>query len=242
MAFMALFGWIFIPIIILFLIRSAFVTAVNWAVAHAFLINIAVVVVVAVNLLILAVLLRVRGKWKREGRRGRWILTLAAVWEILVVLFWGGYLAVQPLQYIPEGFGEILTIENTCFDEWEITGCQGALPGYTCTQETLEQYLGTRIQYREDGFTSGGQSYALDGNTPYEETVVWREYSVVIPKSMLRVSFEELDISRRNLRRGVVNFKEAPGDYPVGWLFYVLDRDTLMVYDDCFFFRAERVD
>ena len=52
MAFMALFGWIFIPIIILFLIRSAFVTAVNWAVAHAFLINIAVAVVVAANLLI----------------------------------------------------------------------------------------------------------------------------------------------------------------------------------------------
>ena len=76
MAFMALFGWIFIPIILVGLLCLAFVNAVSWAVAHAALIYAVVGVVLAVNVLIFFVLLRLRAKWKRENHKGRWFVVV----------------------------------------------------------------------------------------------------------------------------------------------------------------------
>ncbi len=242
MAFMALFGWIFIPIILVGLLCLAFVNAVSWAVAHAALIYAVVGVVLAVNVLIFFVLLRLRAKWKRENHKGRWFVLLGCFWQFLVIFFWGAFLLIRPLQYIPPHFGEVLTVKNVFFDEWEIVGCQGTLPGYSCSQETLEQYVGLKIRYAENSFTSNGQTFALSQNEPYLESVRWRESSISLPNSSLVASFDDLGIERKNVRSGRANFMEPPGEPPVGWFFLILDYDTLAVYHNCLFFQAKRVE
>lgn len=243
MAFMALFGWIFLPIILLGLLVYTVENALLWAAAHAVWINLAVAVLLALNLLVLALLIRARRRRKREGvEKYRWLLLLATLWEAWVVLLCGLYLVVQPLRFVPEDLGVPFDVEHVCFDEWEIVSCRGALPGYACSQEKTDQYRGLRITYTEDRLISDGQTYELDAETPYDECVVWRDQRVSIPGSGLSTSFEELDITEKRLRRAAVNFRQAPGVRPMGWLFYLLDRDTLILYYDCMFFQAERVE
>ena len=236
MAFMALFGWVFLPIILIGLFVWTIQNALLWALAHTFLIDLAVGGLLILNLLLLISLLR------RRRQNQNVLLLLAAVWEGGVVVLCALYLVIQPLRFLPEDFGVPFDVENVCFDEWEIVSCRGALPGYACSQEKTDQYRGLRITYTEDRLISDGQTYELDAETPYDECDVWRDQRVSIPGSGLSTSFEELDITEKRLRRAAVNFRQAPGVRPMGWLFYLLDRDTLILYYDCMFFQAERVE
>ncbi len=236
MAFMALFGWVFLPIILIGLFVWTIQNALLWALAHTFLIDLAVGGLLILNLLLLISLLR------RRRQNQNVLLLLAAVWEGGVVVLCALYLVIQPLRFLPEDFGVPFDVENVCFDEWEIVSCQGVPAGYTRTQEEIDQYLGTRITYAEDHFISDGRTYGLKSGTPYNERVVWREERLNIPGSVLSASFEGLGLTNRKLRRAIVNFQKEPEERPIGWIFYLLDRDTLMVYYDCIFFLAERVE
>lgn len=239
---MALFGWIFLPIILLGLVVYTVENVLLWATAHAVWINLAVGGLLALNLLVLILLIRTQRRRRQEGiKKHHGFLLAAAVWEGWVLLLCSLYLVVQPLRFVPEDLGVPIDVEHVCFDEWEIVSCRGALPGYACSQEKMEQYRGMRITYAGDCLISDGRTYELDAVTPYEESVIWRNGRVSIPGSNLSTSFEELDITEKNVRRGAANFREAPGVRPLGWLFYILDRDTLIIYYDCIFFQAERV-
>ena len=151
------------------------------------------------------------------------------------------YLVVQPLRFIPKDFNVPFNVEHVCYDEWELVSCQGTVRGYNRTQEEIDQYLGMRITYAEDRFISNGQTYWLRYPIPYEERVIWREGGINIPGSVVSSSFEAIGLEDKKLRRAVVNFQKEPEERPIGWLFYMLDRNTLLVYYDCVFFRAERV-
>ena len=241
-AFMALFGWIFIPVILLALVVQAVTAPLLWAAAHPGTVNAITAGLLAGNLLLLFWLLRVRVRRKRSGKKGGWLLFFAALWEAWVAFLCVLFLAVQPLRFLPENFGTPLTEETVCFGEWGLVSCQGIPSGYTRTQEEISQYLGTRLTYAKDRFTSNGKTYPLDPESSYDERVIWREESLNIPGSVVSTSFERLGIKSRKLRRGLVNFQEDPEKRPIGWLFYILDQDTLMVYYDCIFFQAKRVE
>lgn len=242
MAFMALFGWIFLPVIILGLIAQAVAAPLVWALEHPGIINAVAAGLLMFNALLFLVLIRWRGRRKRAGKRSA-VLLLAALWEAWVVLCCAAYLLIRPLQYIPEDFGTPFDAEHVCYGEWELVSCQGVPPGYTRTEEEIASWLGTRIAYGPDRFSSDGLVYALDSEEPFDESTIWRESSIYIPGSQVSTSFEALGLEDRKLRSVLLNFQEDIGkSRPIGALFYLLDRDTLMVYHDCMFFRAERVE
>ena len=79
---MALFGWVFVPVILIGLLVMAVQNALIWAVTHMFLVNLVAAVLLGLNLLILIALLRVRVRRRQKGvNKFRWLLLLAALWE-----------------------------------------------------------------------------------------------------------------------------------------------------------------
>lgn len=118
MAFIALFGWIFFLLIPLFYIFTAIEAILTWALAHLFIVNIIVGILLMGNLLLLAVLLWVRSLWKRSGRMERayingftglrrlglllvkYTLFLWPAWEGFLVLLCVLYLVIQPLRFL----------------------------------------------------------------------------------------------------------------------------------------------
>lgn len=241
MAFMALFGWIFLPVILLGLLLQAVTAPLQWAISHPETIYAIAAGLLAFNLLLLILLLRARRK--KSGTPKGFVTLLALLWQAWAVFLCALFLLIRPLQYIPEDFGIPLNAEHTCYGEWELVSCQGIPPGYTRTEEEISSYLGTRIAYGPDRFSSNGLVYALNPEEPFDESTIWREASIYIPGSLVSTSFEALGLEDRKLRCVLLNFQENIGkSRPIGTLFYLLDRDTLMVYYDCIFFRAERVE
>ncbi len=120
MAFMALFGWIFLLMIPAFYIGMALEAVLAWAAAHVLLVNVMLVLLLAPNVLILWVLLKIRAKWKREGKLkasyarrdptlrgflGRFTLFCGLVWEFFVII---AFLALLIFQPIPRLAGMLL--------------------------------------------------------------------------------------------------------------------------------------
>lgn len=117
MAFVSLFAFIFIPLILLAEVCMLIEKIVHVLVLHSMIVNIVVGVLLAINAGILAALLVVRAKWKKGGRMERaylsnyrgwsylwrfWVkllLILGPIWQILMVLFCILYLVMQPLQH-----------------------------------------------------------------------------------------------------------------------------------------------
>ena len=112
MAFMALFGWIVLLMIPAFYIGMALEAVLTWAAAHVLLFNGIIVLLLAPNLLILWALLKLRAKWKGEGKLkasyarrdptlkgflGRFILFCGLAWEFFVVIVFLAILIFQPI-------------------------------------------------------------------------------------------------------------------------------------------------
>ena len=112
MAFMALFGWIFLLMIPAFYIGMALEAVLAWAAAHVLLVNVMLVLLLAPNVLILWVLLKIRAKWKREGKLkasyarrdptlrgflGRFTLFCGLAWEFFVIIAFLALLIFQPI-------------------------------------------------------------------------------------------------------------------------------------------------
>lgn len=243
MAFMALFGWILFPVILLGLLLQAAVAPLQWVISHPEIVNTIAAGLLAFHLLLLILLLRLRARRKKTGVSKGLVTFLAVLWEAWAVFLCALFLLIRPLRYIPEDFNTPFDAEHICCGEWELVSCQGIPPGYTRTEEEISSYLGTRIAYGPDRFSSNGRVYALNPEEPFDESTIWREDSIHIPGSLVSTSFEALDLEDRKLRRVLLNFQENIGkSRPIGTLFYLLDRDALMVYHDCIFFRAERVE
>ena len=117
MAFMALFGWIFLLMIPAFYIGMALKAVLTWAAAHVLLFNVILVILLAPNLLILWVLLKIRAKWKREGKLkasyawrdptlkgflGRFTLFFGLAWEFFVSIAFLALLVFQPIPRLAE--------------------------------------------------------------------------------------------------------------------------------------------
>ena len=66
MAFMALFGWIFLLMIPAFYIGMALEAVLTWAAAHVLLLNVILVLLLVPNLLILWILLKIRAKDRKS--------------------------------------------------------------------------------------------------------------------------------------------------------------------------------
>ena len=119
MAFMAMFFWLIIPLILIAQAGLLLEQGMEWLKLHAGLFNGIAAGILALNLLVIVLLVWVRGRQKREGtlswayigqlrglqrvRRLSWKLTLylwpvcAGFWALLCALF----LAIQPIRFIP---------------------------------------------------------------------------------------------------------------------------------------------
>lgn len=261
MAFMALFFWVFIPIILLALVAGALQQVVQWIQLNAALVNWIVVGILAVNVLVIIGLAHLRRRQKWEGKlnwtyirqfRGLrrveriiWKLTLylwpacAGFWALLCVLF----LVIQPIRFIPEHFLQIPAAED-CYGQWEITGYRGST---SRTPEEIEPYIGVNIVYEEEQFTADGQVYPLKYvkdyaiTSTYQSNTIWKEYKINVPGTVVTRSFDDLGIETKRVGRCMAWLQDDPGEIVLGQLFYILDWDTILVYYDGVFLQAERV-
>lgn len=245
MAFMALFGWIFLPLIPIALMLVALESVVVWVMTHIALVNVITAVLLGLNLLILIVLLRVRAKRKREGvKKYRWLLLLAALWEGWVALLCGLYLVVQPLQYIPleklpVDIGRDYTYSRELLHgTWTITACQGKTPDCTLSQEEINRFIGLQVTYSADRFVSPDGEYALEPSYAYQHDIVGKDDF----SSRYGIELEELEVYNRRKLDFVYLFlpEETFWDTPLGKEVYIWNKNTLLIYRDGVFFRAER--
>ena len=261
MAFMAMFFWIFIPIILFALVLGMLQQVLDWIRLNAGLMNWIVVGVLAVNILIIIGLTQLRRRQEMAGKlnwtyirqfRGLrrqeriiWKLTLylwpvcAGFWALLCALF----LVIQPIRFIPEHFLQEPGTED-CFGQWEITGYRGPT---SRTPEEIEPYIGVRIIYEEEQLTADGQvyplkyvkDYAITGT--YQSRTIWKEEKINVPGTVVTRTFDALGIETKKVGRRMAQLQDGPGEIVLGQLFYILDWDTILVYYDGVFFQAERV-
>lgn len=245
MAFMALFGWVFLLMVPVVLIFVALETAVVWVMTHTVLVNGIAAVLLVLNLLLLLFLLRKREKRRREGvKKYRTLLLLAALWEGWVVLLCGLYLVIQPLQYIsleelPVDVGRDYEYSRELLHgTWTVTACQGRTPDCTLTEAEIDQFIGWQITYGADRFASPDGEYSLEPAYAYQRDIVGKDDFV----SQYGIELEELGIyNRRNL--DFVHLflpEEVFWDTPLGKEFFIWNRDTLLIVRDGVFLRAER--
>lgn len=238
MAFMALFGWVFIPIILLYFLVQVVTAPLHWAMAHPGAANAIAAGLLALNALILLLLLRLRRRRKRAGQPKGLASFLAVLWEGWVAFLCALFLAVQPLRFLPEDLGLPFSLENNCYGVWTVTACQGTTPGCTQSQEEIDAFLGTLAAYEEGRFISTDWAYPLEGKDGYQTGMARRESF----PALYSMTLEALGIDKRNLRHIEITLPEwAEGDLPLGQDFYVLDKNTLLLYRRGAFFRAEAV-
>lgn len=239
MAFMALFGWIFIPVILLYFLLSLIAAPVVWAQTHPGLVNAVAVGLLIFNALLFLALIRWRRRRKREGKAKSLVTLLAVLWEGWVVLLCALYLIVQPLRFLPAGFMEPFSLENNCYGVWTIAACQGKTPGCTQSQEEIDAFLGRQIAYGEGRFISTDWAYPLEGEDSYSADMIRRERFL----SLYSLSLEALNIDRGCLNHVSVTLPEGTeADQPLGRELYVLDKNTLLLHRKGVFYRAERTE
>ena len=251
------FTLLLLPAIILY---GLVIVLIDWIRLNTGLVNAIVTGILVLNLLIIAVLARIRRRQKQAGPAGEsyaagyaakaflrklvlhhWPVC-AGFWALLCVV----YLVVQPIRFIPKDWGTPPDIED-CYGIWEITGYRGTT---SRSEEEIAPYIGVRIVYEEEQFTAGGQTYLLkyareksyDDYSTYQSKVIWKKDKVIIPGTTVTRQFSSLGIETGKVRRIRAWLQEdTDGEIVLGQLFYILDRDTILVYYGGVFFQAERV-
>lgn len=231
-----IFTILLLPAILLY---GLVVTSLGWAASHMALVNAGVGILLVLNLLFLGLLLRGRSRRKKSGQRKGILSLLAVLWEGCVVVLCVAFLVIQPLQYLPAGFGELFTLEDNCYGVWTVTACQGTTPGCTQTQAEIDAFLGTQVAYSEDRFTSTDWAYPLESDKDYQWKLVRPEGF----QPLYSMSTESLGVGQRNMYHVEISLPEwAEKDRPLGRELYVLDKDTILLYRRGVFFRAERTE
>lgn len=118
MAFMALFFWLFIPILLLYFTATALERLLSFLILYSTVVNVAVGIVLAFNAAVFLVLLLIGVRWRKAGRMKReylnqfkgwqrlwrfwfkYLLILGPIWEGIIILLCVLYLVIQPLPYI----------------------------------------------------------------------------------------------------------------------------------------------
>lgn len=243
MAFMALFGWMFLLLIPVVLVLMALETAVVWMTAHTLWVNVIAAALLGLDLLLALCLLRLRRRWKREGRKYHWLLLLAALWECGAAAFFALYLVIQPLRFLPADFGVPFTVEDACYGEWEVTAFRYRTPGCVQTEEEIAAWIGVRLTYGPDRFTAAGETYLLDEDEPYTVHTVRRESRVRIPETLGQAPFEDLGIQGSRIRRVTAQTRESTqGRRPLGQDLFFLNDGTVLIYRKGAFFEIQRVE
>lgn len=245
MAFMALFGWIFLPLIPIALMLVALESVVVWVMTHIVLVNVIAAVLLMLNLAILVLVLWIRARRKRAGvKKFRTLLLLAALWEGWVVLLCGLYLVIQPLQYIsleklPVDIGRDYTYSRELLHgTWTIIACQGKTPDCALTQEEIDQRIGWQVTYSADRFVSPDGEYPLEPSYAYQRDIIGKDKFF----SRHGIELEELEVYNRKNLDYVHLFlpEETFWDTLLGKELYIWNQNTILIYQDGVFFRAER--
>lgn len=237
MAFMALFGWVFIPIILLYFLLSLVAAPVVWAAEHPGLVNAIAVGLLIFNALVFLGLIRWRRRRKKGGEPVSWVSLLAVLWEGWVVLCCVAYLVAQPLRFLPDHFGELFSTGDNWYGTWTVTGVQATTPGCSQPQEEIDALIGASVTYEEKEFYSGGERWGLL-YMEYKRVMAWKGD---FPKQY-GMELADLGVGdRQGLWCVTLNPSEkTEAANPLGLKLYELDEDTVLLYRKGVFFKAER--
>lgn len=260
MAFMALFGWVFIPIIILYFILQAVTAPLRWAAANPAVLNAVTAGLLVLNLLLFCLFLCLRKRRRRKNQTGIWFL-LAALWEAWVVLLCALFLVFQPLQYIPADVGRFPAVEENkepsgeaagehsgepdpdappYWGTWTVADCLGTAGEDPPDPELVEKTLGAELNYWADRVlflrTDFGGGSAISG---YKESAITaEEFADIYGTSLEALGIEPyayLHVALEEIRSTEPFFAD------LGGRFLLLDEETLLLCSKGAFFRAERL-
>lgn len=255
-------GFLFFTLLLLpaILLYGLGIVLIDWIRLNPGIVNAVVIGILVLNLLVIAVLARVQKKQRHavppEGdcvqRITAWsrfkplILRLWPVCAGFWALLCAAYLVIQPIRFIPKDWGTPPDVAD-CYGEWEITGFRGTT---SRSEEEIGQYIGVRLVYEEEQFTAGGRTYPLkewkeksyETSSTYQSQIIWKEDKVIVPGTTVVRRFSSLDIEAGKVRRIRAWLQEdTGGEIVLGQLFYILDRDTILVYYGGVFYQAERI-
>lgn len=125
------------------------------------------------------------------------------------------------------------------FGDWEVTACLGTAPVSAMSQEEIDACIGLTMSYGADSFTAEGLTCEFQPGTAYAEDVITAEAF----QAACGLAPAELGVTASMLLHVTVNIEGEVGQNRLlGRDFFVLDSDSLLVYCDGAFFRAERAE
>lgn len=114
--------------------------------------------------------------------------------------------------------------ETNFYGDYQITACRGTAAVYAMSQEEIDAVIGSDLSYQPTFFNTMAADYQ-------EET-----YPIDRLYEDFRVKPSDLGITKKEVTAVSVL---SEGDF-VGGYFYILDKNTLLVYYEGVFFEAKK--
>ncbi len=123
--------------------------------------------------------------------------------------------------------------EKAYFGDWKITECAGYASVSALSEEEVNGLLGITLNYQADSMYCSTWEGERQEVTGYDEEM----YQTVNFPTDFKVNPENLGITAEEILSVTVS---PEGGY-LGQYFYVVDDNTLLLYHEGVFFRAERI-
>lgn len=116
------------------------------------------------------------------------------------------------------------------YGTWKITGCAGTAPVYALSDEEINAKTGTTVSYTRNWYVWNGTETWIPGYEIAQKTAdSFRED--------YRVALADLGVDADKIVEVTADSGEGFGNY-----FFVVDKDTLLIFWDGVFFTAERAE
>lgn len=115
------------------------------------------------------------------------------------------------------------------YGTWKVTSCAGTTPVYALSQEEIDARVQTTVVYAGNSYTWNGEDTWISGYDTAQKTADEFQEEYRIPLSSLGVqAYKIIEVTA-----------DPGGDF--GDTFFVVDNDTLLIFQDGVFFTAERM-
>lgn len=115
------------------------------------------------------------------------------------------------------------------YGTWKITGCAGTTPVYALSNEEIDAKTGTTVSYKGNWYVwNGEETWIPEYNIAQKTADSFRED--------YRVALSDLGVQTDKIVEVTADLGEGFGNH-----FFVVDKDTLLIFWDGVFFTAERM-